>query len=91
MLECLGVARASEYRTHDFRRGHAKDLQISGEMRLFCAGCCSCAVGAAGAPLWAILQAGEWRSPAFLKYLDLHKLDMDLVMQAHVDEESDSD
>ena len=29
-LEGLGVARAGEYRTHDFRRGHAKDLQITG-------------------------------------------------------------
>ena len=43
-----------------------------------------------GAPLWKILQAGEWRSPAFLKYLDLHCLDKDLVMQTHVGE-SDSE
>ena len=27
---------------------------------------------ATGAPLWTILRAGEWRSPAFLTYLDLH-------------------
>ena len=30
MLEALKVPRAGEYRTHDFRRGHAKDLQLSG-------------------------------------------------------------
>jgi len=40
----------------------------------------------AGAPLWKILQAGEWRSPAFLKYLDLHRLETDVVVQAHIDE-----
>ena len=54
MLATLGVPGAMEYRTHDLRRGHAKDLQIS------------------GASLWTILRAGEWRSPAFLTYLDLH-------------------
>ena len=43
-----------------------------------------------GAPLWQILQAGEWKSPAFLQYLDLHSLDKDLVIQAHVGE-SDSE
>ena len=30
MLGQLRVDRASEYRTHDLRRGHAKDLQMSG-------------------------------------------------------------
>ena len=39
-----------------------------------------------GAPLWQILEAGEWSSPAFLKYLDLHRLDRELVVQAHIDE-----
>ena len=42
-----------------------------------------------GAPLWTILQAGEWRSPAFLSYLDLHTLETDLVIQAHCDESED--
>ena len=45
---------------------------------------------ASGAPLWEILGAGEWRSPAFLQYLSLHELEEGLVMQAHL-EESDSD
>ena len=44
-----------------------------------------------GAPLWEILDAGEWSSPAFLKYLDLHRLDAELVVQAHVDESDGSD
>ena len=43
-----------------------------------------------GAPLWEILEAGEWSSPAFLKYLDLHRLDTELVVQAHAND-SDSD
>ena len=44
----------------------------------------------AGAPLWKILEAGEWRSPAFLTYLDINRLEADVVVQAHLDE-SDSD
>ena len=44
----------------------------------------------AGVPLWQILEAGEWSSPAFLRYLDLHRLDAELVVQAHAGE-SDSD
>ena len=73
ILHGLKVQNASAYRTHDLRRGHALDLQLS------------------GAPLWQILQAGEWRSPAFMQYLDMHRLDRDLVIQAHLDEESDED
>ena len=30
MLGVLGVERSHEFRTHDLRRGHAKDLQLSG-------------------------------------------------------------
>ena len=44
-----------------------------------------------GAPLWEILAAGEWRSPAFMSYIDMHALDTQLVVQAHVDEESSDD
>ena len=43
-----------------------------------------------GAPLHTILSAGEWKSPAFLDYLDVHRLERDLVITAHC-EESDSD
>ncbi len=48
----------------------------------------------ANAPLYQILAAGEWRSPAFLAYIDLHKLETQLVVQSHMDEsdeESDQD
>jgi hypothetical protein len=48
----LKVLQAASYGTHDIRRGHAKDLQMS------------------GASLAETLAAGQWRSPAFMKYLD---------------------
>ena len=72
LLSQIGVQNARQYRTHDLRRGHAVDLQLS------------------KAPLYQILEAGEWRSPAFMEYLDLHRLERDAVLQAHLDE-SDED
>ena len=45
-----------------------------------------CALCREGASLYEILKAGEWSSPAFLSYLDLHSLEKDAVIQAHVDE-----
>ena len=45
-----------------------------------------------GASLAQILRAGEWRTPAFMCYLNLQKLEKDAVVQAHVDESgSESD
>ena len=46
---------------------------------------------AKGAPLHTILAAGEWRSPAFLDYLDVHKMEVEMVLQGCLDEESDCD
>ena len=63
---------------HDLYRTH--DLRRGHALDLQCS----------GAPLWEILEAGEWTSPAFMKYLDLHRLDAELVVQAHAGE-SDSD
>ena len=37
---------------------------------------------ARGARLWEILQAGEWRSPAFLAYLKLHKVECEATQEA---------
>jgi len=93
MLVATGVPEGAAYRTHDLRRGHAKDLQLSGA----CGGAgtvvsmlpktgCACR----GAPLYEILAAGQWASPAFLAYIDANRLEEDLVLQAHVDE-SDED
>ena len=72
-LSRIGIVDSQKFRTHDLRRGHARDLQER------------------GASFAEILQAGEWRSPAFLKYLDMHALERDVVIEAHVDESSDSE
>ena len=61
---------ACNYRCHDLRRGHAKDLAGS------------------GASLVEILNAGQWRSPTFLAYLDIKSLQRDAVLAACVDESS---
>ena len=73
LLGSLEIENAQQYRLHDIRRGHAKDLQLR------------------GAGLAEILRAGEWRSPAFLSYLDLHTLERDVVVEAHMGESSDTD
>ena len=46
------VAEPEKYGTHDFRRGHAEDLRLS------------------GSTLAEILQAGQWKSAAFLRYVN---------------------
>ena len=73
ILAQMGVEQASDYRTHDLRRGHAQDLVES------------------GAPLATILAAGEWRSPAFLAYIDQNRLETDVVVAAHQDESDDGE
>ena len=61
-------------RTHDWRRGHARDMARGGSR------------------LWEILKAGDWRSPAFLKYLDAQELESGAVAEVHeLGELSDSD
>ena len=42
-----------------------------------------------GAKLAEILRAGEWKSPAFLLYLDMTTLEKGAVMEAHLDESED--
>ena len=73
LLVWLKIPEAAEYRTHDLRRGHARDLQES------------------GASLVEILQAGQWRNPAFLQYLDVQELECAAVLAAHLNESSDDD
>ena len=72
-LSALGIQDANKYRTHDIRRGHARDLQR------------------AGSSLWQILQAGEWRSAAFLAYMDKQELECAATLDAHIDESSDDE
>ena len=44
-----------------------------------------------GASLWKILAAGEWRFPAFRTYMDIHKMEIEMVMQGCLDKDSDCD
>ena len=57
MLTRLGVAEACCYRTHDLRRGHAKDLQLSGDFDIELK--CFHVLVLRGAPLREILMMGE--------------------------------
>ncbi len=43
-----------------------------------------------GATLAEILRAGDWKSPAFLAYLDLKQLELDRTCEVHL-EDSDAD
>ena len=45
----------------------------------------------AGGDLRAILEAGEWSSPAFLKYLNVSELERQVVVQAHVDDSDEEE
>jgi hypothetical protein len=72
VLQNLRVPNADGYGTHDLRRGHA---EVS-----LCLNLCLASLSAATAPcqdmrksgckLAEILNAGQWKSAAFLKYLD---------------------
>ena len=88
VLSEMGIDQAENYRTHDLRRGHAQDLVDSGMYcNFFCMlGCFGRGAMFAGATLAVILAAGEWKSPAFLSYIDQAKLETDVVVAAHVDE-----
>ena len=44
-----------------------------------------------GATLAEILHSGEWKTPAFLAYLDMHKLECGAVVEAHADESSEAE
>ena len=44
-----------------------------------------------GATLGEILRAGDWRSPAFLHYLNIAQLESDRTAEAHLEDSSDRD
>jgi hypothetical protein len=44
-----------------------------------------------GAQLFEILSAGEWSSPAFLKYMAVHDLERDTVIEAHLADSSEDE
>ena len=45
----------------------------------------------AGASLMTILRAGEWRSAAFMAYLDTAEMEARAVLQAHLGQSSDEE
>ena len=69
-LRIIGPENADSYRSHAFRRGHARDMARN------------------GATLAEIFRAGEWRSAAFMDYLDQQELEDAAIMEAHLDESS---
>ncbi len=91
MLDLLEVKDAQLYRTHDLRRGHAQDLIESGAnlAEILAAGQLD-HVAWLGL-LYDGLRAGQWRSPAFMSYIDAQELERRAVVEAHVEESSDED
>ena len=88
MLSTLGVQQPFSYRTHDLRRGYT--LVMSNRLLFINLIMCRHArdLQAKGTPLHMILAAGEWRSPAFLDYLDVNELEADAVVEAHMNDSS---
>ena len=91
MLEALLVPEAASYRTHDMRRGHAEACclmcmrppflhvraTLHQDMRL------------GGSSLYQILRAGQWRSAAFLDYLDKSGIEEVIAFDTAIDETLD--
>ena len=84
------VPNPGYYGTHDFRRGHAKAVSALGQPHGLALQFTRCQdLQLSGAPLAEILAAGEWRSRAVLKYLDMQELEKDVAIEAamHSDNE----
>ena len=70
ILDRLGVPSPRSFGTHDFRRGHA-------EVHYFARACSTCAscmqpqdMRRCGSTLVQILRAGQWKSAAFIAYMN---------------------
>ncbi len=84
------VPNPGYYGTHDFRRGHAKAVSALGQPHGLALQFIRCQdLQLSGAPLAEILAAGEWRSRAVLKYLDMQEFEKDVAIEAamHSDNE----
>ena len=46
-------------------------------------------LASSGARLCEILAAGQWKSPAFMQYLDMNELEAEAVLEAHLGESDD--
>ena len=90
LLAEIGVPSAEAYVPHDMRRGHAEDLRCGGATlgQILRAGVAACLWGA-GAHGCTPLCLGDWRSPAFLHYLDQEQLEMERTVEVHHGDSSD--
>ena len=77
----LSVSEAQLYRTHDLRRGHAQARAPRPLARCDRAGVQDMLEG--GSRLGAILKAGQWRSPAFLQYINSQDLESGAVLEVY--------
>ena len=86
----LNIANPNAYRLHDFRRGHARDLQAKGAnlREILNAGVRS-VISKCFARVFN--AAGQWSSAAFMKYLDQGDLETNAVIEDHIDESSGDD
>ena len=80
-----------KYGTHDFRRGHA-EARCSYCFHLLCT-CYGLGLTQdmrrCGADLAVILSAGQWKSAAFLNYLNLVDLEADTALAAAIDSDDE--
>ena len=81
ILTMLSVSEAQLYRTHDLRRGHAQARAPRPLARCDRAGVQDMLEG--GSRLGAILKAGQWRSPAFLQYINSQDLESGAVLEVY--------
>jgi hypothetical protein len=79
ILKAMRVEGADKYRTHDLRRGHARDLQRNGLrlLHMMCTRVCY----VVGETMAKILEFGQWKPPAFLSYLDCELLEREAVLE----------
>ena len=78
---CEEVVQHTAYSTHSFRRGHAQVCSSHG----LCAASARVPLLqdmlAHGAELSQILRAGQWRSAAFLRYINEAELERDVALE----------
>ena len=78
---CVKVIQHAAYGTHSFRRGHA---QVCSSHGLLCSQCALTLLQdmlAHGAELSQILRAGQWRSAAFLRYINEAELERVVALE----------
>ena len=89
LLEKLRVPKAQEFGTHDCRRGHAEAGARCASL-LFHPLCSLWQdMRRSGCSLAAILAAGQWKSSAFLRYLDESNLEKEVAFETAIDSEPD--